>query len=174
MKKIILLSLTVLFTLGSYAQSKVGTIDVEFILGNMTAELQTVNDSLKAYDEELSVDLKQKMENYESKYKEIEAAQETMTDADKRTKGQELMQIENDIRQYRQNGQQLLQLRREQLLAPLYQKIGEALDAEAKANGYTQVLTVGSGAIGYADPSYDLTDAVMKRLGVTVKATTTE
>ncbi|MBG26377.1 MULTISPECIES: OmpH family outer membrane protein [Croceibacter] len=169
MKNILLAAFFIVTTTVSMAQSKVGTVDVDFILTNMTDELKKVNDSLANYEASLSAQLQTKMTDYETKYKAFDAAQATMTDAMKQTKSQEIANVENDIMQFRKNGSQLLSLRRDQLLAPLYQRIGKALDAEAKAQNYSQVLNIGSGALGYADPKFDVTEAVMKRMGVTIK-----
>ena len=170
MKKIILLTLVALTTATSFAQTKVGTVDVEYILSNMTSDLATVSTNLKTYEESLSVELKQKMDSYETMYAAYEKNQAGMDEASKQAKQTEIVTLENDIVKYRQNGTQLLQIRRDELLGPLYQKIGAALDAESKAQGYTQVFTLGSGALGYADPNYDLTKTVMTRMGVTEKA----
>lgn len=169
MKKYLLIALVGLFSISAIAQSKVGTVDVEFIVGNMTVELENVQAGLKTYEDELSVDLKEKMSDYEAKYKAYQAAEATMSDADKKAKQDEILAIENDIVKYRQNGSQLLSIRRDELMAPVYQKIGVALDAEAKAQGYSQIMDTGSGALTYADPNFDITEAVMKRMGVTVK-----
>ena len=166
MKNFILLAFLALTTVTSFAQTKVGTVDVEYIIGNMTTELETVNSNLKTYEEQLSKELKEKMDAYEAKYSDYEAKQATMDAATKQSSQQEIVTLENEIVKYRQNGTQLLQIRRDELLSPLYQKVGAALDAEAKASGYTQVFTLGSGALGYADPNHDLTKKVMLRMGV--------
>jgi len=169
MKKYLLIVLVSLVSISAFAQSKVGTVDIEFIVSNMTVDLENVQASLKTYEEELSVDLKKKMTDYESMYKAYEATAETMAAAEKKTKQDEILAIENDIVQYRKNGSQLLSIRRDELMAPVYQKIGAALDAEAKAQSYSQVMDTGSGALTYADPNFDITEDVMKRMGVTVK-----
>ena len=93
-----------------------------------------------------------------------------MTDEAKATKQAELSQMETDIQKFRQNGAQLIQLKQSELLNPLYTKISEALSEVAKAQQYTQVLTIGSNNnLAYADPAYDLTTAVMKKMGIAVE-----
>ena len=54
-------------------------------------------------------------------------------------------------------------------MQPLYQKVGQALDAVAREQNYTQVLTLNAG-VAYFDPALDITDDVAKKLGVTLKS----
>ena len=49
MKNILLATFFIVTTTVSMAQSKVGTVDVDFILTNMTDELKKVNDSCLLY-----------------------------------------------------------------------------------------------------------------------------
>ena len=58
MKNILLAAFFIVTTTVSMAQSKVGTVDVDFILTNMTDELKKVNDSLANYEASLSAQLK--------------------------------------------------------------------------------------------------------------------
>ena len=76
------------------------------------------------------------------------------------------MQPENDITKFRQNASKLLPLEQNRLLQPLYNKIGTALEEVAKAEGYTQILTVSNSGLAYLDSNYDLTDTVLTKLGI--------
>lgn len=148
------------------AQSKVGTIDSEFILSKMP-ELVKVQEDLKAYSTKLELELKAKVDDYQAKIKAYEAGVANMTDPMKKTKQDEIVNLENDINKYRRNGSQLVQIERNRLLNPLYQKIGKALEEIAKAEGYSQVIiTSGNNKIGYMDPKFDVTNAVMTKLGI--------
>ncbi len=168
MKHIALAIVCILITTLSSAQSKVGTIDSEFILSKLP-ELTKVQEDLKAYNTKLETDLKAKVEDYQSKVKTYQEGAATMTDALKKTKQEAIITLENEINQFRQNAAQLVQIEQNRLLQPLYKKIGIALEAVAKSEGYTQVLTLTSSGIAYIDPAFDLTKTVMAKLGISVE-----
>lgn len=158
-----------LMTATSFAQTKVGTIDPDFIMARMP-ELTTVQNALKEYNLDLEKQLKAKLDTYDATLNAANEKIATMSDADKAAKQEELAGLENEIAKFRQNGTQLVQLKQNELVQPLYKKIGDALNEIAKAQGYTQVITVGNNnTIAYLDPAYDLTNAVMQKLGIQEK-----
>ncbi len=147
------------------SQSKVGTIDSEYILSKMP-ELVNVQENLKAYNTKLELELNAKVENYQAKIKTYQDGVATMSDPMKKTKQDEIINLENDITKYRQNGSQLVQIEQNRLLGPLYQRIGKALEEVAKAEGYSQVLMISNNGIAYMDPKFDITNSVMVKLGI--------
>ncbi|MFL1896929.1 OmpH family outer membrane protein [Aquimarina sp. 2-A2] len=165
MKKIALLVLIFLTGFQINAQSKVGTIDSEFILSKMP-ELTKVQEDLNAYNKKLEGDLKVKVDEYQAKIEAYKTQAETYSDPMKKTKQEEIITLENDIAKFRQNGSKLFQIKQNQLLQPLYQKIGKTLEDIAKAEGYSQVLTITSSGLAYIDPKFDLTKSVMTKLGI--------
>ncbi|MDH7444337.1 OmpH family outer membrane protein [Aquimarina sp. 2201CG14-23] len=146
-------------------QSKVGTVDSEFILSKMP-ELTKMQEELKAYNANLEGELKIKVDDYQAKVKAYQEGVATMTEPMKKTKQEEIIALENDIAKFRQNGSQLVQIEQNRLLQPLYKKIGTALEEVAKAEGYTQILTITSSGLAYVDPNFDLTKKVMTKLGI--------
>jgi len=169
MKKILFPIL--LFIISSQAiaqQSKVGTIDSDFILSKMP-ELTKVQEELKTYNTKLEGDLKVKVDDYQAKVKAYQEGAAAMTEPMKKTKQEEIIGIENDIAKFRQNGAQLVKIEQNRLLQPLYTKIGKALEEVAKAEGYTQVLTITTSGLAFIDPKFDLTKTVMTKLGIPVE-----
>lgn len=155
------------------AQSKVGTIDSEYVLSRLP-ELTKVQEDLKVYSSKLEADLKVKVDDYQAKVADYQKNVATLTEPMKKTKQEEIIALENDIAKFRQNGTQLVQLEQNRLLQPLYKKIGTALEELAKAQGYTQVLTITSSGLAYIDPKFDLTESVMKKLGIPLEAPATQ
>ncbi|WP_298327722.1 OmpH family outer membrane protein [uncultured Dokdonia sp.] len=169
MKKIVLGMFVVLFTATAFAQSKVGTVDADFILTKMP-ELTGANEKVKAYNLDLETQMKAKIQDYEAKVKLYQSGQATFTDADKKTKQGEIIALEEDISKFRQNGAQLLQLKQSEVVQPLYKKIGEMVTVVAKEQGYSHILTIGNNNnFAYADPAADITMAVLAKLGITVE-----
>lgn len=170
MKNALLIAFICLFSVAGFSQTtKVGTIDTEYTLSKMP-ELIPAQDSLKAYQEKLGKQLAAKNANYEKILKEAQAVFETMSDAEKRAKQEELAGLESDLTSFRRNGSQLIDIKRDALLRPLYQKIGENVAIVAKQLGYTQILTIGdNNNLAYIDPAYDITNLVLVNMGVSVE-----
>lgn len=169
MKRIILGALVLLFTVTAVAQTKVGTVDADFILSKMP-ELTGANEEVKAYNLDLESQLKTKLEDYDTKIKAYNVAVTSMTDDVKKTKQQEVVSLENDISKFRQNGAQLLQLKQSEVVQPLYKKIGEMVAAVSKEKGYTHIMTIGNNNnLAYADPTHDITMIVLEKMGITVE-----
>ncbi len=169
MKKIILSTFLVLCTMVSFAQTKVGTVDADFILSKMP-EFTQANEELKNYNLDLEKQLKEKLDTYEQTLKAAQAKFETMSDAEKQAKQEELSGMEADIAKFRQNGTQLVQLKQSEVLQPLYKKIGEEVSKYAKTQSYTQILTVGNNNnFAYFDEAYDITIAVLSQMGITIE-----
>lgn len=169
MKNIILSTLLVLLTTTTFAQSKIGTVDADFILSKMP-ELTQANEELKSYNLDLEKQLKEKLDAYEQTLKAAQAKFETMTDPEKQAKQEELAGMEADITKFRQNGTQLVQLKQSEVVKPLYKKIGEEVAKYAQAKGYTQILTVGNNNnFAYFDQAYDITIAVLNQMGIAIE-----
>lgn len=168
MKKYIFLFIVLLIGMVSQAQSKVGTIDAEYILAQMP-EITTVEEGLKTYNTELQEELQKTIQKYETLVADYQATNETITPEEKTTKENEIIGLENEIKNFRQKASVLLQMKRNELTKPLYEKIDEAMRQVISEQKYTQVINSSANALAYADPAYDITDAVLAKLGITVK-----
>jgi len=164
MKKITLLLIIALFSFQMNAQSKVGTIDVEFILSKMP-ELAKVNTDIQAYGTELETEIQTQLTGYQDMVKAYQENEKGYTDPMKKIKQDEIIKKEGEIQTLQQNSSKLLQIKQGELMRPLYKKIGENLETVAKEQGFSQVLTINN-TIAYLDQKFDLTLTVMKNLGI--------
>jgi outer membrane protein len=89
-----------------------------------------------------------------------------MTPENKKKKQQEIYELESDIQKFRQNAVQLVQLRQDELMRPLYQKVGDAVAVVAKQEQYTQVFTLDGNELAYVDPKFDITLKTAAKLGL--------
>ena len=163
---------TILFlfiTITGVSQSKVGTVDVDFILSNMP-ELPAIQKQIEEYGKELDVEFNKNLEAYNAMVKEYTDGEVGFTIAQKKTKQEEIVNSENELNKFQQNGSKLINLKRDDLLRPLYQKIGVSLEKIAAAEGYTQVLQLDN-LVVYADNAYDITLTILKDLGITLEET---
>jgi outer membrane protein len=123
---------------------------------------------VEAYGKTLEGDLKIKMEAYNAQLAAYQAGEAGFTEAQRNLKREEIVAAEGEIQKFQQNGTQLINLKRDEALAPLYQKIGDVLDRLAKAGGYSQVMQINNNIV-FIDKDHDLTIPVLKGLGITVK-----
>jgi len=157
-----------LFSISMIAQSKVGTVNVNQILTNLP-ELVHVKKTVTDYNKELENSLNNKIAVYNTKLDTYKKSVDTYSDVMKKTMGEELFNIENDIKKLQQNGSQLTQLKQDDLLRPLYKKISDMIAIVAKEQNYTQILTVNGNEFAYADEKFDITAIVKTKLGIPIK-----
>jgi outer membrane protein len=162
--KVILLLVAFLSTV-SIAQTKVGTIDSEYIVSLMP-ETKIVLEKSQAYGAKLDSSFSIKVKDFQIKLKDFQDNQGTLSDLMKKTKNKELAEMEADIKKYQQNGSQLLKLRQNELMRPLYNKLSEAIREVSKTNKFTQVLTITGNQFAYIDEAFDITGLVMNKLGI--------
>jgi len=166
MKKLSLLFIAFIFSFQLLAQSKVGTIDVEYILSKMP-ELVQVGVDVKTYSDELDNLLQVKYTKYQVLINVYQENETGYTDADKKTKQDEIIDLENEMQQFQQNSSTLIKIRQNELLRPLYMKISEALNVVSNEEKFTQVFTVDN-TIVYLDTNFDITITVMKKIGLPI------
>ncbi len=152
--------------LSTFAQGKVGAVDVEYILTKMP-ELTGVQTELETYGKQLDIDLNKKVDDYKKLADEYKTGEASFTTEQKKEKQTALVNLESDIQKFQQNGAKLLDIKQQEALKPLYAKIGLALEKVAKAQSYTQVMQTTQDLV-YLDPNYDLTVPILQELGITI------
>jgi outer membrane protein len=150
------------------AQTKVGTVNINIIVSQLP-EIAEVKKGLEAYEKELKDDLQAKLTAYGTEVEEANKAFQTMSDEDKKKKQQEIFDLEADIQKFRQNAVQLVQLRQDELMRPLYKKVSDAVAVVAKEGKYTQIFTLDGNELAYVDPQFDLTLLTAAKLGIKIE-----
>lgn len=168
MKKLILMAGLVLVSFSSFAQSKIGTIDADFIVSQLP-EIATVNEGLKAYNSELQAELDTSVKNFEQMLASYQAGVETFSEEEKKAKEGELISLENDIKNFRQKASVMMQMKRNELSEPLYAKINAAMLEIVNEEGFTQIFHAGGNSLAFSADSHDITEKVLKKLGITVQ-----
>lgn len=167
--KSIFLALAIIFSSSLLqAQTKVGTIDAEFILQQMP-EITQVQEGVKEYNTQLQGDLETTIKNYEVLVAAYRTNSATLTEEEKKSKENEIVGLENEIKNFRQKASVLMQMKNNELTKPLYEKIDQAMRAVIVEQGYTQILNSSANGLAFSAEEYDITDAVMKKMGITVK-----
>ncbi len=162
--KILFLAVILLSTI-TFSQTKLGTVNSDLIIGKMP-QMKNVLRRVENYGKKLDSTFQIKAKEYQAKIEAYKGIEKTLTDADKKTKIQELGALEQEMGKFRQNGTRMMQLQRDENMRPLYKKLSEVIAEVAKANGYTQVLTTNGNQFGYIDEKFDITQLVLDKLGI--------
>jgi outer membrane protein len=157
------------FSIFASAQTKVGTIDTDYILSQMP-EMEGVNAGMQAYDQELQQDFQANIQQYDTLVKTYQVNAESLSDEARQQSESEIIELENQIKQYRQKAQVMMQMRRNELTNPLYEKIDTAMRAVIEEEGFTQILHAGGNSLAFAAEDYDITEKVMNKMGIEASA----
>ena len=151
--------------LSTNAQTKVGTVNSDLIISKMP-QLKTVQEGLQKYGSRLDSINNIKVASYETLVKTYTDDLPTMKEAAKKIRANEIQLLEKELTKLRQNGNQLMQLRRNELMRPLYNKVTEIVTQIATEKSYTQILTSSGNEFAYIDPAHDITELVLAKLGI--------
>lgn len=146
-------------------QTKLGTIDTNYIIGKMP-QMKSALTRVDKYGKELDSLMNIKLKNYNDKLTNYRKEVATLSDEIKQEKSKEIRSLEQELGKFRKNGSSLLQLRRDEYMRPIYKKISEVIAEVAKENGYTQILTSDGNEFGYIDPKFDITKLVLDKLDI--------
>ncbi len=177
MRKLVLLAVMGLLAFVSHAQTatvKVGFADVDYIFSQMPEQKQIEQD-LKSLQTQLKNQIDAKYQEYQKKLGDYQANINTMIDAVRANTERELVQMQQNIEKLQQDAQTTVQTKQTQLMDPVFKKVGNAINDVAKENGYTFILSQQIGGLDvvlYGDEKADVSDLVLKKLGVTPKPAT--
>jgi outer membrane protein len=151
------------------APLKIAYADTEYIYGQMP-EAKLIDNQLQTLQTQLKKQYDTKVAEFQKKLQEYQAYGTTVPDAVKQNSERELQQLQQNIQKLEQDSQSDLQKKQVSLLEPVYAKIGKAIEDVAKEQGVSLVLNQqinGLDIILYGDEKLDLSDLVLKKMGVT-------
>jgi outer membrane protein len=157
------------------APLKIGYTDVQYVLAQMPESKQIESD-LKTYNSQLENQLKSKYEEYQTKLAAYQKGEATMTDVVKADKQKELQSLQQSIQEFQRSAEQSLQQKQQTLLKPALDKLQKNIDAVADENGFTYVFNSdggGSPLLLHAPESGNISDLVLKKMGITPGAAPT-
>tara|TARA_B110000091_G_scaffold203845_1_gene237756 strand:+ start:2128 stop:2655 length:528 start_codon:yes stop_codon:yes gene_type:complete len=155
------------------AQSKVGTVNSDYLLSVMP-EGKIVVKLTKGYAERLDSVFALKVAAYQNSLTEFRDLADSISQDAKTVKLIEIQKFEAEVNKAKEAGTQLMRQKENELMRPLYKKLGEAIRAVAKENNYTQVLTLQGNEFAYIDSNFDITELVMVKLNIEIPKATTE
>jgi outer membrane protein len=177
MRKLVLFAVLGMVTFISHAQTattKVGYADVDYIFSQMP-ESKQIDAELKSLQAQLKNQIDTKYQEFQKKVADYQANLNTMIDAVRVNTERELQQMQQNIEKLQQDAQTNVQTKQTQLMEPVFKKVGKAIEDVAKENGYSFILSQQIGGLDvilYGDEKMDVSDLVLKKLGVTPKPAT--
>ncbi|RYY49243.1 MAG: OmpH family outer membrane protein [Chitinophagaceae bacterium] len=163
MKKLIVAAVMALGVFNASAQSKIGYISTDELIGIMP-EAEKADNELKAYQAELAQngqDLMKDLSNRDSLFVKDSAK---LSASMKEIKRKELITLYQRVQNWQNEAQEMYNQEAQKKIAPIRLKAMDAIKAVAKENGYSYVLDINSVIV--APPGDDLLKLVMKKLNI--------
>jgi len=149
---------------------KIGYADWENIFAQMP-EAKQIDAELKTHSTQLENQLKAKSQEFEAKLKVYQSMPATTSDIIKADKERELQMMQESIQKFQQEAQASLGKKQSDLMEPIFDKVGKAIADVAKENGYSFIINPqlgpGTDILLYSDDKYDISDLVLKKMGIT-------
>lgn len=154
--------------------SKVGYANADYIYPELP-DAKQIEARLKTLSDQLNKVIETKDQEWRKKFTEYVANEKDMLEAVRNNMLSEIEQIQANVEKLRQDAQTELQQKEKQMLQPVYQKILKAISEVAQENGYTLILSQrinGMSPLLYAEEKNNISNLVLKKLGVTPKPAT--
>lgn len=156
-----------------FAQTqKIGHMDMQYVLSAMP-EMKQVQSQLQTLQGQLEKQAQAKQKDFEEKYNRYVSEGNTMAEAIRLDLEKELSTMQQSAQEFATNAQQTLQQKEQQLMQPIYDKIGTAINEVAKEGSYAYIINAGVPGLDvlyFADPANDASNEVLKKLGITPPA----
>ena len=162
MKKLLLM-LALVLPMFATAQ-KIGHINSQELLASMP-ELKTLQAKIDTLAAQYETQFANMNEEFNKKIVAFQKEQATMTDGVREFRQQEIAEMEQRIYLFRQTAQEDIQKKQQEFLVPVQQKMMDAIQKVAQAQGCTYVLEAMT--LHYVAPdALDLMPLVKKELGI--------
>ena len=173
-RKVAFLLLFIGGSFASHAQSpapKIGYADVDYILSQLPAMKQVETD-IRSMETQYKNQVDGKTAELKKKYEDYMANGKNMLEAVRANTERELQMLNENLEKLKQDAQTALQNKQIQLMQPVYKNVGDAISTVAKENEFTFILSQqisGLDVLLYSDEKFDISDLVLKKMGVTPK-----
>ncbi len=155
----------------AHAQQKIGYVDTEYILNKMP-EYATVQQKLDELEQKWRTEIQKKQEEAKKLEQEFEARELLYTEEERKRKQKAIERARKNVEQLRQKyfgPQGQLYTRQKELMRPIQERILKATENVATADGYDYVVDKkGDALFLYARDEHDLSDRVLRELGINV------
>ena len=145
---------------------KFGTVNTQEIF-NLMPDRVTAENTLKSVSEKYEAEFKKLQEEFNKKYTEFQALDESTPQSIKDSRMRELQENSQKIQNFQQTAQQEIAKQQETLHAPISDKIQKAIQAVGAEGGFTFIYDLSIPAIVYhGTGAVDATPLVKAKLGI--------
>ena len=151
--------------------SKVGYTNVEYFI-HLLPEFKKVEAELQTFEKQVKRQVDTKLQELQKKLQDFQKSSEKLSQAVKSQRQAELQKLYEDIEQFKHDVQKKLTQKQTDLIEPLYNKVQKTIEQVATKHGYTCVINTHAGGMPivlYTAPQHDISDLVLKQLGVDPK-----
>ena len=139
MKKLIVFLMMVL-PLGAFAQDvKIAFVNTQEVITAMP-ELAAMEKQMTEINENYKKELKQMQDEYQKKYSDYIAQQDSLTENIKLRRMQEIQDIQERINNFLQVAEQDVQKKQQELFTPIQQKVQTTIKAVGDEKGYMYII----------------------------------
>lgn len=165
MKKLIVAGVMAFGILSASAQTKIGYIDTDMLIGEMP-EAAKVDAELKAYQEALGMQGQDLGKEADAKAAQFLKDSATLTASMKEIKRNEIIELYQKVQNWNQIAQEKYNQKAQEKIGPVRNKAFEAIKAVAKERNYTYVLDAATNVLLVSPPGDDLLPLVKAKLGI--------
>ncbi|MBL0331028.1 MAG: OmpH family outer membrane protein [Bacteroidetes bacterium] len=151
---------------------KVAHINLDSLI-TLMPESKVAQQAVQDYAKQLEQQIVAMQTELQTKYEAFQKDAPNMAPIVKESKEKELNDLNQRITDFQQQAQADYQRKSADLSKPVYEKAKKAIDQVAKETGYKYVLDTSTGLVLYSEPTEDIINAVMKKLGITAPAANT-
>ena len=153
------------------SEQKIGHADWEYIFSHLP-EFKAIENELKSYEAQLQNQSKAKVQEFNTKYKAYQELPANTPEAIRKDKESELAYLQENMQRFQQDAQTSIQKKQNDLIAPVFAKVGKAIEEVAKENGFSYILNPrmldGGDVLLFTDEKYNISELVLKKLGSTM------
>jgi outer membrane protein len=148
---------------------KLGYTNVNYIY-SLSPKSKEIESEIKSRTTMLQKEIENKEKDFQEKLASYQKAQGNMLESIKADKENELRNLESSIMNLKKNAEAELKAKYEELVAPESDRISKAVKDVATENGFTYIINGDPQIVLYSSEKYDVTDLVLKKLGITPPA----
>ena len=140
----LVLTLALILSSATFAQSKVAHIDFKKLISEMPSVL-AAQEEVQKLEKDYQTEIEASIKEYQTKLQTYSAEAETQTDVTNQARQQELAGMEQNIQQFRQTASQDIQKKQADLLRPIIENARAKIQEIAKGQGFDYVLDASLG-----------------------------
>lgn len=131
-------------------------------------DMDSVQVKYNKFLKELEGNLESMQVEYNNKLQKYMEEKEKLSDLIKKTKEEELSQMQQRIQQFQESARPELEQKNQELMQPIVEKIKKAISEVGKENGFTYIFDINQNTVVYfSEDSQDVTALVKQKLGIT-------